>query len=109
MNLFHTLEYEYKNIPGLGSFKKPNYEEKYEEKYEEEAKPSSFDMMQKEACMKLFTKYNLWSDDLATFKKNFRQWSLRNHPDKNPQMADVYGEISGCYKDILKSVWNVSF
>jgi hypothetical protein len=107
-------------MPRRGSFKKPNYEEKkyeekkYEDKYEkkyeeEEAKPSSFNMMQKEACINLFKKYNLWSDDLATFKKNFRKWSLKNHPDKNPEMADVYGEIAACYKDILKSVWSVAF
>lgn len=86
---------------------RPDYEKKYEEN--EEAGPSYFSEMQKEACVKLFQKYGLWSNKLDKFKKNFRQWSLLNHPDKNPEMADIYGQVSSCYKDTLKHVWNVSF
>jgi len=92
----------------LSKQERPDYERKYDED-EGEARPSYFSENQKQACVKLFQKYGLWNNSLDIFRKNFRQWSLRNHPDKNPDMADTYGEVSSCYKDILKHVWNVSF
>ncbi len=107
-----TFEKSYRPMSGITLSKqkkqeRPDYEKKYDEN--EEAGPSYFSEMQKEACVKLFQKYGLWSNKLDEFKKNFRQWSLRNHPDKNPEMADIYGQVSSCYKDTLKHVWNVSF
>jgi hypothetical protein len=107
-----TFESSYNTPPMSGitlSKQKKQERPDYEKKYDEEAEPSYFSEMQKEACVKLFQKYGLWSNKLDQFKKNFRQWSLRNHPDKNPEMADIYGQVSSCYKDTLKHVWNVSF
>jgi len=108
-----TFEKSYNAPPPMSgiTLSKQKKQEKpdYEKKYDEEAEPSYFSEMQKEACVKLFQKYGLWSNKLDEFKKNFRQWSLRNHPDKNPEMADIYGQVSSCYKDTLKHVWNVSF
>lgn len=47
-------------------------------------------------CFKDFDTQNLWSDDFNVFKKNFLKWSLKNHPDKNPNTNDIYQVISGC-------------
>ena len=109
-----TFEKSYKpsSMGGISLSKQQQKQQErpdYERKYDEEAQPSYFSEMQKEACVKLFQKYGLWSNKLDEFKKNFRQWSLRNHPDKNPEMADIYSQVSSCYKDTLKHVWNVSF
>lgn len=106
-----TYEKSYRPPPSMEGISLSKQEKQYEKKYEEEeeAGPAYFSEIQKEACVKLFQRYGLWNNSLDKFKKNFRQWSLRNHPDKNPDMADTYAEVSSCYKDILKHVWNVSF
>ena len=57
-------------------------------------------------CYDDLQKEGIWSDDEATFNKNFLKWSLRNHPDKNLGKEDItklYQTISGCRNDFLEN------
>jgi hypothetical protein len=58
------------------------------------------DRQQIKKCYKLFVENNIWSDDQDTFKKNFKSYALKNHPDKGGS-NEVFALANQCH-DILK-------
>ena len=53
-------------------------------------------------CGDLFKKNNLWSNDQRVFNKNYVKWSLKNHPDKNPNNIELFKEITGCKTECIE-------
>ncbi len=52
-------------------------------------------------CYALFKENKIWSDDENEFKRNFREYAKRNHPDKGGN-TELFGLVSAC-RDILKT------
>lgn len=62
--------------------------------------PSNKETIKK--CYKIFVNENLWSTDKQILLRNFRKWSLMNHPDKvGPN--EKYSIVSNC-KTIIKKI-----
>jgi hypothetical protein len=52
-------------------------------------------------CYSLFKHHNIWSDNQDIFKKNYREYALKNHPDKGGS-HEVFSYANNC-NDILKN------
>ncbi len=64
--------------------------------------PDSLSIEKQKECYELYKKYGIWSDDEKTFRKNYKLWALKNHPDKNnnPDSTKIFQELSNCYSNI---------
>lgn len=54
-------------------------------------------------CIKLYKKIGINYKDKDDLEKQFRIWSLKNHPDKGGDLKN-YQEVSGCKDDIIINI-----